>query len=86
MTFYKNVVDGYIQLVGASSGEIANQITEDEYNEILAVIQNKPARTETTDFRLKEDLTWEAYQIDPPDPDPELDEAEAFDIIFGGAG
>lgn len=85
MTFYKNVVDGYIQFVGASSGEIANQITEDEYNEILAVIQNKPPATETTDYRLREDLTWEEYPVDPPDPDPEISDAELLNILIGGA-
>lgn len=81
MSYYKQTSNGYIMAVGTGGG---TEITEAEYNEILAVIQNKPARTETTDFRLKEDLTWEAYQIDPPDPDPEIDDSEAWDIIFGG--
>ena len=83
MRFYKTIDGGYILAIGTGSGGV--EITEAEYNEIMSVILNKPARTDTTDFRLKEDLTWEAYPVDPPEPDPEVDEAEAFDIIFGGA-
>lgn len=50
----------YIAAIGTGSGGSA--ISEQEYNQILAAIQQKPARTATTDFRLKEDLTWEEYE------------------------
>lgn len=83
MEYYKMLDDGYILAIGTGSG--GEEITEAEYNEIMSVILSKPARTDTTDYRLREDLTWEAYPVDPPEPDPEVDEAEAFDIIFGGA-
>ena len=82
MRFYKQLSAGYILALGSGLG--GEEITESEYNEILAVIHNKPAATETTDYRLREDLTWEEYEIDPPDPDPEIDEAEAYEILFGG--
>lgn len=75
--------NGYI--VGVGTGESGEEITESEYNEILAIIHNKPPRTDTADYRLREDLTWEEYPVDPPDPDPEIGEEEAFDILFGGA-
>ena len=78
----KLIIDGYIAALSTGGG---TEITEAEYNEILTIIHNKPAATETTDYRLREDLTWEESPIDPPDPDPDIDEAEAFDIIFGGA-
>lgn len=45
-----------------------------EYNQILSVIQQKPPRTATTDFRLREDLTWEEYQRIDPEPEPEIPE------------
>lgn len=83
MRYYKDLDSGYILAIGTGSG--GEEITEAEYNEIMAVIKAKPATTETADYRLREDLTWEAYPVEPPDPDPEVDEAEAFDIIFGGA-
>lgn len=82
MKYYKQIADGYIVYVGTGGGA---EITEEEYGHILSVIRAKPPTTETTDYRLREDLTWEEYPIDPPEPDPDIDEAEAYAIIFGGA-
>ena len=83
MRYYKQIVDGYILAIGTGNG--FEEITEAEYNIILSVIHNKPPRTETTDYRLREDLTWEEYPVDPPDPDPEIDDAELLEILMGGA-
>lgn len=84
MRYYKQIIDGYIAAVGTGGG--GTEITETEYNEIMSVIQNKPARTETTDYHLKEDLTWEAFEVEPIDPsDEELDPQEALDILMGGS-
>ena len=83
MRYYKQTVNGYIIAIGTGGG--GEEITEQEYNEIMTVIQNKPARTETTDFHLKTDLTWEEYER-PTDPEPEPsdeDKAEAYDILTG---
>ncbi len=82
MRYFKAISDGYIMTVGPGNG--GEEITEAEYNTILEIIQSKPAVTETTDYRLREDLTWEEYPIDPPDPDPEIDDAEVYEILFGG--
>lgn len=82
MRFYKNTDNGYILTIGTGLG--GTEITEAEYNQILNIIHNKPQRTETTDYRLKEDLTWEEYEV-PPMPEPELDDSEALSIILGGA-
>jgi len=69
--------------VGVGMG--GTEISEAEYNTILSVIHNKPKATETIDYRLKEDLTWEAYEVEPPDPDPDIDDLTAFEILMGGA-
>ena len=81
MRRYKEIAGGYLLSVG--TGSSGAEITEEEYNTILTVIRNKPASTETTDYRLRENLTWEAYRIDPPDPDPDIDDAELLDILMG---
>lgn len=60
MRYYKIIENGYITAVGTGGG--GTTISKMEYNQILAVIQQKPARTTTTDFRLKESLTWEEYE------------------------
>lgn len=81
MRYYKNIIDGYIINIGTGVG--GTEITESEYNEILTIIKNKPARTATTDYRLKTDLTWEEYEHEP-DPEPEPSAEEVLDILLGG--
>lgn len=83
MRFFKSVNDGYIQTIGM--GECGVEISEDEYHAISAAIENRPHTAELTALRLREDLTWEEYPIDPPDPDPEINDAELLDILMGGA-
>ena len=83
MAYYKKVADGYILSIGETNSDVRNPITESEYNEILTVIQNKPPRTETTDYRLKTDLTWEEYEHEP-DPEPEPTAEEILEILLGG--
>ncbi len=82
---YKLISGDYIVAIG--KGNIGERITEEEYAEILAIIRNKPQRTETTDYRLKTDLTWEAHEVEPqPNPeDEEIDDSEALSILLGGA-
>ena len=82
MKYYKVIANGYINMVGTGAG--GTEITESEYNEIMTAIQNKPEATETTDYQLKTDLTWEAYEVEPV-TDPEIDDTEALNIILGGA-
>ena len=77
--------NGYIQRVEASNCGGGQKITEAESNAILAVIRNRPA-AEGKGYRLKTDLTWEAYDL-PPEPEPsdadELSDAEALNVILG---
>ena len=80
--FYKITESDYITAIG--KGDSGEEITKAEYNEILSVIRNKPPRTATTDYRLKTNLTWESYEIEPtPEPDPTPE--EALSILLGGA-
>ena len=67
MRYYKQVENGYIVAIGTGGG--GTETTAAEYDDILTVIHNKPAGTETIDYRLKTDLTWEQYQVEPPAPD-----------------
>jgi len=79
--YYKFVLDGYI--LGVGIGLAGIEIQKDEYDKILSVIRSKPARTDTVDYKLKEDLNWEPYPVEPPEED-ELDADEALAIIVGG--
>lgn len=82
MRYYKVISGGYINSIGI--GVAGTEITQAEYAEILDVITNKPAATETTDYLLKEDLTWEEFELDPPDPEEPTAE-EALAVLLGGA-
>lgn len=81
MRYYKQISNGYILSIGI--GGSGTEITEEEYSEIKSVINNKPQGTETYDYMLKEDLTWEEYEIEPVEP--EADAEELLNILIGEA-
>lgn len=60
-----------------------NEISQEKYDEIVEIIKHKPIR-DGYDYRLREDLTWEEFSIDQPDPDPEIEDSEALSILLGG--
>lgn len=83
MRYYKHIQDGFIIAIGTGGGGV--EITETEYESILAAISNKPARTETTDYHLTESLEWVEYErIEPPD-ESEPSAEEVVDILLGGS-
>lgn len=80
MRYWKSENDGYISTVGTGDGGV--EIVKAEYDNIMTAISNKPQSTDTRGYRLKTDLTWEEYQIEPSD---EIDDSEALEILLGGA-
>ena len=68
--YQKNTENGYI--VSIVKGVSVGNITEAEYQAIMDIIRNKPTAEQGFDYRLREDLTWELYQL--PEPEPEVDE------------
>lgn len=70
MRYYKKLNGEYIVLVGKGLGGV--EVSESEYSEILEVISTKPPCTNTTDYRLKSDLTWEPYQVDLEETEDEV--------------
>lgn len=85
MRYNKQTSKNYILAIGTGYG--GTEITEAEYNEIMAIIQNCPT-AEGKGYRLKTDLTWEEYDL-PPEPEPsdddEISNDEALEILLGGA-
>lgn len=61
MRYYKLIKDGYLTAIGTGNG--GNEITEEEYNSLLSHIQSCPEAPEGFGYRLKEDLTWELYEL-----------------------
>ena len=81
--YFKQLQNNYIIAIGTGAG--STEITKAEYDEIMAIIQNRPA-AEGKGYRVKTDLTWEAYDL-PPEPEPsdedELSDTEALNVIMG---
>lgn len=61
MKYYRNISNGYIVSVSTGAGQI--EISENEYNEILNVINNVPTAPQGYEHKLKEDLTWELCEM-----------------------
>ncbi len=78
--YFKYLSGNYIEGIGVGLG--GEEISKSEYDMILDVIRSKPARTDTEDYKLSKDLTWEPYPVDPPSD--EIDADEALNIIMGG--
>ena len=86
MKYYKIVENGYLIAIGTgeSSGE---EITKEEYDNIMTIVCNRPEVGENVGCRLKTDLTWELYERPiVEDTDPDISDSEALDIILGGDG
>lgn len=81
--YWKNIIDGYITAIG--EGKSDNPITEEEYNEIMEAVRSRPVSPDGYDYRLREDMTWELFELPPEDPDPELTDAELIAVLTGEA-
>lgn len=81
MKWFKNIKDDYITVIGTGIGDV--EITQEEYESILAIVRDRPIPEAGYDYRLKTDLTWEL--VEAPEPvDDEISADEALDIILGG--
>ena len=83
MRFFKIIKDGYIFAVCTGSGDV--EIATEEYANIVDLVHNRPTPPEGYDYRLREDLTWEEYELPIIDPvEEEISDEEALAIILGG--
>lgn len=68
----KYINDNYIVGVGTGA-DIGSEITEDEYNEILDKINNRPTAPEGFTYRLTTALKWELCKL------PKIENNEEFE-------
>lgn len=83
MRYCKTVLDGYIVAIGQGGGH-GEEITEAEYNSIMAILRNAPTAPDGYAYRLTESLEWEMYETPVEDIDPDLTDSEALSILLGG--
>ena len=83
MRYYKQTENGYITGIGRGLG--GEEITESEYHRISDTIWEHPLAEEGYGYRLREDLSWEEYELPVINEDEEeISDKEALDIILGG--
>ena len=63
MRYYKQVENDY--LLSISTGNGREEITAEEYENILNIIRTRPTAEAGYGYRLKTDLTWELYELPP---------------------
>lgn len=81
--YYKKIEDGYIVMIGTGAGGV--EITAEEYLQLTNAFYAMPEPAEGYAYRLKEDLTWEEFEIPVINPDEEeISDEEALSIIAGG--
>ena len=68
-------------IVGLAIANKGVEITEQEYNELTEIFHAMPTAREGYEYKLTVDREW--IEV-PLDTDPDLSDAEAFSIIFGG--
>lgn len=63
MGYIKHVENGYIVSVQTNAPLGTENCTEEEYNNIMNVLKNAPTQKDGYGYRLKEELTWEEYEL-----------------------
>ena len=83
MRYYKITESGYVVEVGIGFDGV--EISKTEYDKLFSAIIAPPQAKEGYGYRLREDLTWEEYQLPIIDPvEEEISDEEALAIILGG--
>lgn len=80
--YFKNIEGDY--LVSISTGTGSEEITQEEYENILAIIRSCPTPDKGNVYKLRADMTWELCEAPPADEDPDIPADEALNIILGG--
>lgn len=81
--YYILVEDGIVKTVGQMTVEL-REIGESDYQTVQHLLDNKPKAPDWKhDYRLTENLEWELFEIEFDDKD--VDAAQAFEILTGGA-
>lgn len=82
--YFINFDGDYIFSTGKGVGD--KEITQEEYENILFIINNRPKNETGFAYKLCKNLTWEKVEIPiVPTENDELSAEEALDIILGGA-
>ena len=79
MKYYKNIDGDYITAIGTGIGD--EEITQEEYENILSVIRSRPMPKTGYDYKLKADLTWELVEAPIVEDDAEATETDYLEAL-----
>lgn len=79
MRYYKNIDGDYLVSIGTGSG--GEEITKEEYENLLSIIRNRPTPEEGYDYRLRTDLTWELVEAPVVDDDAKATETDYLEAL-----
>ena len=74
MTYTRKTENGYIISLSTDDAPSGGNITKDEYNGLMELYRSKPKAPAGYDYRLKETLEWELYEV----PKPEAPEGSGY--------
>lgn len=78
------ILDGnYISCILIGNNVRGVEIADEEYNNILEIINNCPTAPEGFAYRLTVSLEWELYELPVVDDDDEITDTEALKILLG---
>lgn len=81
--FYKIVDNGYIVGFGTNGSDSVISVAEDEYDALVSMFAERPTAPSGYAYLLQDDpLEWVLVEL-PPEPEPDIDDAEALDILLG---
>lgn len=63
MTYFKTTENGYILSISTGLGQ--QEISRSQYDRLMACLMARPTAPAGKGYRLREDLTWEAYDLPP---------------------
>lgn len=84
--YYKTIKNGYVTMIGMGTYISGEEVTQEEYDNLVNIIKNRPSAEDGYGYRLTEGLEWEQYELpvqEVPNPQ-ELTAEEALEIIVGG--
>lgn len=82
--FYKVVIDGFVDGFGTNGNDSVTEITEAEYDELRSMFRSMPTAPDGYAYLLR-DNPREWVLIEVPIEDEDIDDVEAFEMLFGGA-
>lgn len=86
MYYTLSIENNHITGIATSEHPFMHNLTEDEKEDVIQLLSNRPQAEEGYQYELRADnYEWELVPIPTPSEDDEITDEEALAIIMGGA-